>query len=56
MRKEWLDPPRPLEDPFANKVWVSKRQRGFVQETDYDFTAINEKHVDKFQMSVKNGV
>jgi hypothetical protein len=25
-------------------------------ETDYDFTAINEKHVDKFQVGVKRGV
>lgn len=30
MRKEWLEPPRPVEDPNANKVWVSKRKRGFV--------------------------
>ena len=48
MRKDWLEPPRPLEDPNAGKEWVTKRKRGFVVETDYDFTAINEKHVDKF--------
>lgn len=56
MRKTWLEPPRPVEDPNASKEWVSKRKRGFVVETDYDFTAINEKHVDKFQVGVKRGV
>jgi hypothetical protein len=53
MRKTWLEPPRPVEDPNASKEWVTKRKRGFVVETDYDFTAINEKHVDKFQLGIK---
>lgn len=56
IRKDWLEPPRPLEDPNANKEWVTKRKRGFVVETDYDFTAINEKKVDKFQVGVKKNV
>jgi hypothetical protein len=56
MRKDWLEPPRPVEDPNAAKEWVSKRKRGFVVETDYDFTAVNEKKVDKFQVSVKKGI
>ena len=56
MRKDWLEPPRPVEDPGALKEWVTKRKRGFVVETDYDFTAVNEKKVDKFQVAVKTGV
>jgi len=58
MRKVWLEPPRPLEDPNATKEWVSKRIRtGNVYDNpDYNFTAINEKKVDKFQVAVKKGV
>jgi len=58
MRKVWLDPPRPLEDPNAAKEWVTKRNRAgnVVDNPDYNFTSINEKKVDKFQVAVKKGV
>lgn len=57
MKKEWLDPVRPTEDPMENKKWVSKRKRGFVvHNDDYSFVKINEKHVDKFFVRVKENI
>ena len=58
MRKSWLEPPRPLEDPNAAREWVTKRDRtqNVIDNPDYNFTAINEKKVDKFQVAVKKGV
>lgn len=57
MKQSWLDPVRPVEDPLANKKWISKRQRGFVKENDaYNFAAVNEKHVDKFQLRVRDNI
>lgn len=35
-------------------VW--KRRRSTIQDNDFDFTAINEKGVDKFRVGVKQNV
>ena len=44
-------------DPEMGKPWVPKRKRGSIQKFyDYDISMINEKHVDKFRVSVKNHV
>ena len=57
MKQEWLDPVRPVEDPLANKKWVSKRVRGFVVENDaYNFTSVNEKKIDKFQVRIRTNI
>ena len=32
---------------------ASKRKRSMVQYYDYDFTALGEKHVDKFRVNTK---
>lgn len=43
-------------DLSESKPFVSKRKRGPVQETDYDFSGLHEKHVNKYQMRTKSNV
>ena len=44
-------------DPDFGKPWIPKRKRGSIQPFyDYDIQLINEKHVDKFRVAVKQNV
>lgn len=40
----------------GERPFISKRKRGSIQESDYDFAAVNEKHVDKYRVSMKSYV